>query len=81
MTVSHFVPLPDVPSALARAGTAPVAEPVTAAPGGLHRALHGAADLVGTLLTAGLVVMLGVFGVGVPIALAVRAVLYLLGQR
>jgi hypothetical protein len=79
MTASHAAPLPVVLSTTARAGIAPVSEPVAVIRGPVVRRLLWAADIVGTLAVC-LIIPAGIFIVGIPIALAVRAILYLTGQ-
>jgi hypothetical protein len=72
-------PRPPLLGTTARAGCAPVPEPAVPERTRLVRAFERAGDIVGTLLL-GLVIPAGIFIVGIPIALAVRGVLYLLGQ-
>lgn len=79
MPSSVAVVQPPVLSTTARAGIAPVAEPYVAPRGAFMSRLAWAADIVGTLAMC-LVIPVGILIVGIPIALVVRGVLYLLGQ-
>ena len=79
MSLPIAVPLPLVLSTTARAGCAPVASDPPTVTTAAGRGLTRAADLVGVVLV-GLVIPFGILLVGLPIALVVRGVLYLLGQ-
>ena len=79
MTTTLAAPLSLLLPTTARAGCAPVPEAVVPPRPALWRGLAWAADIGGILLL-GLVIPIGALIVGLPIALAVRGVLYLLGQ-
>jgi hypothetical protein len=79
MTIAIASPLPPVLSTTARAGSTPVEEPAVRERTALWRGLARGADIVG-VLALGLLIPAGILIVGIPIALAVRGLLYLLGQ-
>jgi hypothetical protein len=79
MNASIASPLPPMLPTTARAGSIPVEEPAVRERSALSRGLARAADIVGIILL-GLLIPAAILIVGMPVALAVRGLLYLLGQ-